>query len=500
MLKTIQFLLTALTLLFICNTLGICADTPKNGFAVLYPILRTYESQPELEKEYCEKLGINYPIKTTRKPLMAFREYDSKHFSGSNPENEQESYQRLAQWYKEYEYVFDVVREALACPEFQIVKQPASQKPLNLNEMFFSSGDSKGNLFEDLYKLRDFLIARATVLTEEKKYDEAFDTLMLMNRLGTVVKNQVYGDGDMRPRLVGSTIKASTWRFHSDLFRADSLSAAWYRGRIKTLSNNAENSVFSGMSLEMLKALYFQSLEEGRNNPHTKDNLFFFERLKRRMSKDTEGLIPADEPDEREKTVDEWFPKVDWDELKQLFVPWLEQAAEAEKLPTYIERCNAYKKIESDKEAFAGKYTSPKNSTPTELAASVIFPQLLSSQAGWNEIFTRTEIFEKIQPIQYAIAAYHAEHKKWPESLADVICEELPELPNDPFSAGKPFGYRKFDGGCVVYSVGENGTLDGDGEKFQFCMGLPPNTSFWRPDVDDIGFFQTDADFSADPQ
>jgi len=499
MLKTIQFLLTALTLLFICNTLGICADTPKNGFAVLYPILRTYESQPELEKEYCEKLGINYPIETTQKPLMAYREYDSKHFSGSNPANEQESYQRLAQWYKEYEYVFDVVREALACSEFQIVKQPASQKPLNLNEMFFSSGDSKGNLFEDLYKLRDFLIARATVLTEEKKYDEAFDTLMLMNRLGTAIKNQVFND-DMRPGLVGSTIKASAWRFHSDLSRADSLSAAWYQSRIKTLSNNAENSVFSGMSLEMLKALYFQGLEEGRNNPHTKDNLFFFEHLKRRMSKDTEGLIPADEPDEREKTVDEWFPKVDWDELKQLFVPWLEQAAEAEKLPTYIERCNAYKKIESDKEAFAGKYTSPKNSTPTELAASVIFPQLLSSQAGWHVNFTRTETFEKIQPIQYAIAAYHAEHKQWPESLADVICEELPELPNDPFSAGKPFGYRKFDGGCVVYSVGENGTLDGAGEKFQLCMGLPPNTSFWGPNVDDIGFFQTDADFSADPQ
>lgn len=60
-----------------------------------------------------------------------------------------------------------------------------------------------------------------------------------------------------------------------------------------------------------------------------------------------------------------------------------------------------------------------------------------------------------------ALAVYRAQHGEYPENLAALVPDILPEFPLDLYS-DKPFHYqRKPDGGYLLYSVGDNGIDDG---------------------------------------
>lgn len=59
-----------------------------------------------------------------------------------------------------------------------------------------------------------------------------------------------------------------------------------------------------------------------------------------------------------------------------------------------------------------------------------------------------------------ALAAYRADHGKYPPRLADLAPKYLPKIPDDLFS-GKPLVYKPTADGYLLYSVGENGTDDG---------------------------------------
>ena len=487
--RILPILLLALTL---CSVAGFCADPHHNGFAVLYPVLRTYGSIPALEKECCAELKIGYPVEQ-KKVLVPFSAFEKERFPNADSLSRSE---RLIEWYKEYGHVVDVLREALQCPVFRAPEPAAlieARKNVNVTSMFFGAATPKTRTpYDDFRELQNLLHARVYAMAEENKYDEFFDTFLLLNQFGIAVSDS----SDARFRLLGASILGSSWHIHNDLFRAGTLSAEWYRDKLKILTEMKSHEI---CKKETPIEYHYQFLEEIRNNHHSKNNLFAFEQLRRSLSKDTGGLIEADAASEREKTVNEWYPKIDWDVLKQMVQPWSERINEVEKLLLFRERYGSFKQIEVDLQTFADKHPSPKTSAPAELAAAVIFPQILSACLHEDEIITRNNAIGKMLLIHYAIAAYHAEHKKYPESLVDMLCEELPKLPDDPFTKGKPFGYRTFEGGCVVYSVGVNGTLDGEGKKFSALIGLPDDARvrnlFWDSPGDDIGFFQLNTDF-----
>jgi hypothetical protein len=62
--------------------------------------------------------------------------------------------------------------------------------------------------------------------------------------------------------------------------------------------------------------------------------------------------------------------------------------------------------------------------------------------------------------IGIALELYHREHKKWPESLAELSPRYLPTLPADPIN-GKPLHYKIVNDRPIVYSVGVDGDDDG---------------------------------------
>ncbi|MHC4443204.1 MAG: hypothetical protein ACYTF1_08570 [Planctomycetota bacterium] len=69
--------------------------------------------------------------------------------------------------------------------------------------------------------------------------------------------------------------------------------------------------------------------------------------------------------------------------------------------------------------------------------------------------------YDNGQLIALALAAYHREHSRYPNSLVQLVPQYISSLPDDPF-VNKPFCYRLDDrDGYVLYSVGEDCVDDG---------------------------------------
>lgn len=86
----------------------------------------------------------------------------------------------------------------------------------------------------------------------------------------------------------------------------------------------------------------------------------------------------------------------------------------------------------------------------------------------------RTHVRTLLADIGYALAAFNAEHGRFPDTLDALVPDLLPAVPLDLFS-GDSLRYELKEDGFLLYSVGENGIDDG---------GLRDG----RTDADDIAF------------
>jgi hypothetical protein len=74
-----------------------------------------------------------------------------------------------------------------------------------------------------------------------------------------------------------------------------------------------------------------------------------------------------------------------------------------------------------------------------------------------------------------AVERYRLKKGDWPQTLAELIPEHLPDVPEDPFD-GAPLRYKRLEGGFVVYSVGEDGVDDDGRERRPRAEGKPNET------------------------
>ncbi|MCA9027338.1 MAG: hypothetical protein KDA86_19165 [Planctomycetaceae bacterium] len=91
----------------------------------------------------------------------------------------------------------------------------------------------------------------------------------------------------------------------------------------------------------------------------------------------------------------------------------------------------------------------------------------------------RTRINRQLVGLGYALAAHRAEAGSFPQSLEELVPQQMDALPLDPFS-GKPFRYRLTDNGFLLYSVGPN-TFDDNG----YGNGNADDTPFGDRPTDD---------------
>jgi hypothetical protein len=77
--------------------------------------------------------------------------------------------------------------------------------------------------------------------------------------------------------------------------------------------------------------------------------------------------------------------------------------------------------------------------------------------------------------VDFALRAYQKKHGEFPQCLAVLAPEELPEVPGDPFTSG-PLIYRNAVDGFVLYSVGRDG-IDNGGKFGKY-------SDFYGKDID----------------
>jgi hypothetical protein len=65
-----------------------------------------------------------------------------------------------------------------------------------------------------------------------------------------------------------------------------------------------------------------------------------------------------------------------------------------------------------------------------------------------------------------------------PETVESLVPENLPDVPRDPFTDGKPLLAKRADDKWIVWSVGPDGENDG---------GPPPAGADAEPGNDDVG-------------
>ena len=98
------------------------------------------------------------------------------------------------------------------------------------------------------------------------------------------------------------------------------------------------------------------------------------------------------------------------------------------------------------------------------MMAGIFMPGLRRSLTAFREDQVRMRALAIVAGLQ----SYRGKHRKWPESLDDLVRDYLPEVPVDPFDKEKkPFCYQLTKAGLRFYSVGPDRTDDGAKSNYQ---------------------------------
>ena len=85
--------------------------------------------------------------------------------------------------------------------------------------------------------------------------------------------------------------------------------------------------------------------------------------------------------------------------------------------------------------------------------------------------------------VALATEQFRLEHRRWPESLDQLVPSYLSAVPHDPFLPA-PLKLRKFSDGLFIYSVGYDGHDDGGKINPQMRMRDGADLGFRLWDVD----------------
>jgi hypothetical protein len=170
-----------------------------------------------------------------------------------------------------------------------------------------------------------------------------------------------------------------------------------------------------------------------------------------------------------ERLGDRLFTRsIDWDPALRKANRVMDQYAAGARLPDRAARKQEYAKLE-DEFSDARMAKSRRSGlgqmamTPSkrgERDGDILIALLLPSLEKLQDSTDRAEQIQLNLQVALALAAYRADHGRYPVTLAELAPKYLPSVPNDIFS-GKPLIYRPDKDGYLLYSVGGNGKDDG---------------------------------------
>ncbi len=202
------------------------------------------------------------------------------------------------------------------------------------------------------------------------------------------------------------------------------------------------------------------------------------------------GGRPPGAPTAKEKDA---MARIDWDPALRNGNRWYDRMVAAMRLKDRPAREKALANLERDVKELKAQVSKPEvlaqallNEGPSakamgEVIGKILIALLPPAMIKVQQAGDRIEQTRRNLEVAFALAAYRAEHGRYPEKLDALAPQYLPEIPQDMFR-GKPLVYRPSEKGYLVYSVGVNGrdergrTYDDDppGDDLVVRMPLPP--------------------------
>jgi hypothetical protein len=174
------------------------------------------------------------------------------------------------------------------------------------------------------------------------------------------------------------------------------------------------------------------------------------------------------------KQIDNVFAdrsSLNWDDALISANEQFDKAVVAARQPTGPARKKGWQQVDQELHK-----VTPELSDPEKLTAPFVFAvahkdlgrlmgQLLTGMMmpalqACSEAEDRARTREVLGQLGFALAADHAEHDGYPDSLNALAPKYISRIPNDLYTDG-PLHYRRDGAGCLLYSVGTNGRDDG---------------------------------------
>lgn len=331
-------------------------------------------------------------------------------------------------------------------------------------------------------EMASILSLRVMLRCGEKKYDAAWRDIVTMHRLGRHVSR----GGCLIELLVGIAIDAIANRTASrflEVAKPTAKQALSWRDELLALPPLATVAE----KIDLFERFMFLDCAQ-----HARRDGFGFLR----------GLIDQEIPEGAKEAVEAALLRLDWDRVLKSGNKWFDRTVAAMRKPIRTERQKELglldaerkkMKAETDFEAIMKDSMDER----TRGAASDRMGALFYAMLGpvfqkVTHARERIEVMFATEVLAFALAAYHADHRKYPAKLTDLVPKYAASIPGDVFS-GKGLIYKPTDKGYELYSVGTNEKDDG-GHMFQddppgddFGLRMPFSKKAWPKPEDAPG-------------
>lgn len=323
-------------------------------------------------------------------------------------------------------------------------------------------------------ELANMLPARAMLHTGEGRYDEAWQDLLACHRLGRLVAK----GGTLIEGLVGIAIDAIASGAEVAHLDCGKLTAQQIKDRLADLHKLPP---MPGIAEKIDLTERFMML----------DTLML---IPRGDAKLVAGLTGVALPEPPKGVGKPGFADVDWDPALRAFNKWCDRTAAVLRIKDRPERIKQMDKLASDQSKLKmdvmdsgqlAKVLWDAKTTPHErgkLFGDVFVAMLMPTIQKVQAASDRAEQNQRNLHVGFALAAFFADHGRYPKKLDELAPKYLTQVPNDLYT-GKALLYQAKEKSFLVYSVGPNG-IDEQGHWYDSNPpGDDPNVRLPLPKV-----------------
>lgn len=366
----------------------------------------------------------------------------------------QNEFPRIAEWLAENEKPIEMVVAA--------TKRPRYFFPYFREQRTSRLCDTILPLTQRAQAISQSLCSRVMLRLKEGKTEQAWQDLLACHRLGRLM-----GQGpSLVEALVGCSIEGTTRSGDVALANCESLSA-------------------------IQPKRFAEDLQRSPSVPKTVDKLATGERFSfldsvsacargglRAFDKLSDSCCVLDEPLVERPTRSTLLNNVsivlvDWNEPMRMANVWYDRYEAACAKPSRADRKAAIEKIETEFTALAAKGMDPRSFLTSLLSLSprrdagreigrVLVAYSFPSITHCLKAEDRAVGGSHVTRTAFALAGYRAEHRVYPDTIAQLCPQYVAAVPVDPLSpSSSPLHYHRVGAGYVLYSVGPNGKDDG---------------------------------------